>query len=103
MLDTVDESSEDAEIQAYWAVVETATHVDSNDPALTSLLWNNVEQLMGCRRRLLSGCLISDGLLIVVVPSFPFLQGSVNEDQLRPRRQRQVWFTPFVDKHVCGK
>jgi len=26
--------------------------------------------------------------------------GSVNEDQLRLRRQRQVWFIPFVHKHV---
>jgi len=26
--------------------------------------------------------------------------GSVNEDHLRLRRQRQVWFIPFVDKRV---
>jgi len=28
------------------------------------------------------------------------LPGSVNEDQLWPGRQRQVWFIPFLDKPV---
>jgi len=28
--------------------------------------------------------------------------GSVNEDQLRPGRQRQAWFIPFVNKRVDG-
>jgi len=42
-----------------------------------------------------------DCLLIVVVPritqpSIPPESG--NEDQLRLRRQRQVWFIPLVDK-----
>jgi len=27
--------------------------------------------------------------------------GSVNEDQLRLGKQRQVWFIPFVDKFVA--
>jgi len=34
-------------------------------------------------------------------PSIP--SGSVNEDQIRLGRQRQVWFIPFIDKRVGGK
>jgi len=34
-------------------------------------------------------------------PTLPFIPpGSVNADQLRPGRQRQIRFMPFVDKHV---
>jgi len=45
----------------------------------------------------------ADCLLTMVVPSStrPSIPpGSVNEDQLRLGRQRQVWFVPFVDKRV---
>jgi len=31
------------------------------------------------------------------------VEGSVNEDQLRLGRQRQVWVIPFVDKRVGGR
>jgi len=31
------------------------------------------------------------------------LRGSVNEDQLRLERQRQIWFIPFVDKRAGGR
>jgi len=45
-----------------------------------------------------------DCLLSMVVPrrlTQPFIPpGSVNEDQLRLGRQRQIWFIPFMDKHV---
>jgi len=32
--------------------------------------------------------------------SLPSLRGSVNEDQLRLVRQRQVWFIPFVGERM---
>jgi len=49
---------------------------------------------------------LADCLLTVVVPrptrpSIP--PGSVNEDQLRLGRLRQVWFIPFVDKRQGGR
>jgi len=48
----------------------------------------------------------ADCLLAVVVPrsTQPFIPpGSVNEDQFRLGRQRQVWFISSVEKGVGGR
>jgi len=56
-----------------------------------------------CSRKITTVTLTADSSLTVVVPrpTQPSIaSGSVNEDQLQLRRQRQAWFILFVDKRV---